>query len=169
MSKYSFPQHPIFLKKVSQCRKKLKGGRILWDFSTSILFQNSKKIKGDPLNEKNSKKSRTMPKKLKWGTLQCRPILHDTRKKGKTFLVIPWSNKYNIKFCRTFGRTILVFEVYQKKTLTKSHDYSRLFSRKAPLKKEGNACESNFMISDLDLMLACGMYKKIEAESKFLY
>ena len=37
------------------------------------------------------------------------------------------------KFCRTFGRTILVTSGGLKKTLTKSHDYSRLL-RKAPTK-----------------------------------
>ena len=33
------------------------------------------------------------------------------------------------KFCRTFGRTILVSSGGLKKTLTKSHDYSRFFSK----------------------------------------
>ena len=33
------------------------------------------------------------------------------------------------KCCRTFGRTILVSSGGLKKTLTKSHDYSRLFSK----------------------------------------
>ena len=37
-------------KKVSQCRKKLKGWT-LWGFSTSILSQNIKKLKGDPLGK----------------------------------------------------------------------------------------------------------------------
>ena len=41
-----------------------------------------------------------------------------------------------IIFCRTFGRTILVSSGGLKKTLTKSHDYSRLFSKeKRRLKK----------------------------------
>ena len=35
--------------------KKLKG-RILWDFSTSILSQNSKKIEGGPFGGKNFSK-----------------------------------------------------------------------------------------------------------------
>ena len=34
-----------------------------------------------------------------------------------------------IIFCRTFGRTILVSSGGLKKSLTKSHDYSRLFSK----------------------------------------
>ena len=41
--------------------KKLKG-RTLWDFSTSILSQNSKKLKGGPLVEKNGKKSHSAEK-----------------------------------------------------------------------------------------------------------
>ena len=40
-----------FREKISQCRKKLKGGT-LWDFSTSILSQNIKKMQGDPLGKK---------------------------------------------------------------------------------------------------------------------
>ena len=52
-----------FRKKISQCRKKLKGGT-LWDFSTSILSQNSKKIEEGTLWEKNSEKSLAVPKKI---------------------------------------------------------------------------------------------------------
>ena len=37
----------FFLKKVSQRRKKLKGGT-LWDFSIPSLSQNPKKLKGGP-------------------------------------------------------------------------------------------------------------------------
>ena len=55
----------IFGKK-SQCRKKLKEGT-LWDFPTSILSQNSKKIEGGPFGEKifSEKKSRSAEKKEK--------------------------------------------------------------------------------------------------------
>ena len=48
---------------------------------------------------------------------------------GKLFGSVPWANRYTLKFCRTFGRTILVSSGGLKKTLTKSHDYSRLFSK----------------------------------------
>ena len=34
-----------------------------------------------------------------------------------------------LNFCRTFGETILVHSDVSKKTLTKSHDYSRIFSQ----------------------------------------
>ena len=40
-----------FREKISQCRKKLKVGT-LWDFSTSILSQNIKKLQGGPFGEK---------------------------------------------------------------------------------------------------------------------
>ena len=58
----------FFGKKVSQCRKKLKG-RTLWGFSTSILSQNSKKLKGRPFGEIffSRKKSLIMPKKTERG------------------------------------------------------------------------------------------------------
>ena len=50
-----------FRKKVSQCRKTERG--TLWGFSTSILSQNIKKLKGDPLEKKNfRKKSRSAEK-----------------------------------------------------------------------------------------------------------
>ena len=41
--------------------EKLKGGT-LWDFPTSILSQNIKKMQGDPLREKNFEKKN--PKKM---------------------------------------------------------------------------------------------------------
>ena len=59
-----------FLEKISQCRKtKKKTERgTLWDFPTSILSQNSKKLKRDPLG-KNCfpKKSLAVPKKIERG------------------------------------------------------------------------------------------------------
>ena len=57
-----------FRKKISQCRKKLKGGT-LWNFPTSILSQNSKKLKGGPFGDKKKfrKKSCTVPKKTQRG------------------------------------------------------------------------------------------------------
>ena len=52
----------FFRKKVSQCRKKLKGGTI-WDFSKSILSKNIKKLKVGLFGEKKySKKSLIEPK-----------------------------------------------------------------------------------------------------------
>ena len=57
-----------------------------------------------------------------------------------------------IKFCRTC-KTILVTSGVSKKTLTKSQDYNRLFSRKEPTKKDmPNYCSGKFL-SDGNLTL----------------
>ena len=61
-----------------------KTERGLWDFSTSILLQNSKKFEGGPFGGKKIEKSHTVPKKFKGGTLWSRPVLYVTR---ETFLV----------------------------------------------------------------------------------
>ena len=64
--------------------KKLKG-RTLWDFSTSILLQKSKKkLKGGPFGGFFMKKVAQCRKKSKGGTLWSRPVLYVTR---ETFLV----------------------------------------------------------------------------------
>ena len=111
--------------------KKLKGWT-LWGFSTSILSQTIKKLKGGFFGEKffSRKKSLTMPKKLKVFGLARYGMLRG--KTGKTFLVqfvrpnsAIWCNNDLWNFCRT----ILVSSGGVKKTLTKSHDYSRLFSK----------------------------------------
>ena len=65
--------------------EKLKG-RALWDFSTSILSQNTKKSKGDPLVEKKiSKKVAQCQKQLKRRTLWdfSKSILSQNSKKLK--------------------------------------------------------------------------------------
>ena len=107
--------------------KKLKGGPFGF-----FLSQNSKTLKGDPLVEKNMKKVAQCRKKTKgvpFGLVRyC-----VTR---ETFLVQFPGLRGDLKFCRTFGRTILVTSGVSKKNLTKSNDYSRLFSRKAPTKIE---------------------------------
>ena len=74
----------IFGKKISQCRKKLEGGT-LWDFPTSILSQNSKKVEGgDPLKKKNSgKKVSQCRKKLEGGTLWSPRVWYGTRENRK--------------------------------------------------------------------------------------
>ena len=73
-----------FREKILQCRKKLKGGT-LWDFPTSILSQNIKKMQGGPFEEKNfeknfRKKCLQCRKKLKGGTLWSLPVWYVTRK-----------------------------------------------------------------------------------------
>ena len=76
-----------FREKISQCRKKLKGGT-LWDFSTSILSQNIKKMQGGPFGEKLfSKKSLAVPKKIKGGVFGLARYGMLRGKTGKTFLV----------------------------------------------------------------------------------
>ena len=70
----------LHTKKMDRVTKKLKGGT-LWDFPTSILSQNIKKMQGDPLREKNFEKNVSQcRKKLKGGTLWSRPVWYVTRK-----------------------------------------------------------------------------------------
>ena len=64
-----------FRKKISQFRKKLKGGT-LWDFPTSILSQNSKKIEGGTLWGKNFReKILAVPKKIGRGEPLVSPCM----------------------------------------------------------------------------------------------
>ena len=84
--------------------KKLKGGT-LWDFSTSILSQNIKKMQGDPLGKKIPKKmSRSADKNGKGGPLVLPGIVCYAEKQGNPF----WSSSLGqivhfdtIIFCRT--------------------------------------------------------------------
>ena len=79
------------------------------------------------------KKSRNAEKNWKGGPFG---LVRHCMLCGILFGSVPWANRWNLKFCRTFGRTILVSSEGLKKTLTKSHDYSRLFSlEKRRLKK----------------------------------
>ena len=55
-----------------------------WECLTSML-QNIKNLKGDTLEKKNPKKSHNA-KKIEKGTLQSRPVLYVTLKKGTTFI-----------------------------------------------------------------------------------
>ena len=74
----------IFGKKSHNAEKKLKGGT-LWDFLTSILSQNIKKMQGGPFGEKVffEKKSLAVPKKMKRGSLWSRPVWYVTLKNRK--------------------------------------------------------------------------------------
>ena len=80
---------------------------------------------GDPLVEKNfEKKSHSVEKNLKGGRCMLRGKLFWFSSLGQHVQFGVFS-----KFCRTFDRTILITsDGFYKKTLTKSHDYSRLFS-----------------------------------------
>ena len=77
----------IFGKKSHKAEKKQKGGT-LWDFSTSILSQNSKKNEGGPFGEKVfPKKILQCRKKLKGGPFGLARYGMLRGKTGKTFLV----------------------------------------------------------------------------------
>ena len=72
-----------FRKKSLTMPKKTERGA-LWDFPTSILSQNRKKLKGEPFGEIFfRKKSLTMPKKTEGGTLWSRPVWYVTRENRK--------------------------------------------------------------------------------------
>ena len=121
------------LKKVSQCQKNFKGD-LLGFFNIDSVAKRRKiggGLCGDILFRK---KCSTMPKTTpRWDPLVssgivCYLILY--------CIVSFWFSSLGqqvhfgdtLNFCRTFGRTIFVFSGVSKKTLTKSHDYSRLFS-----------------------------------------
>ena len=91
--------------------KKLEGD--LWDFSTSILSQNSKKIEGGPFE----KKSLAMPENTERGTIWSRLVLYVTQ---ETFLVqfLGPTVQFGVflKFCRTFRVELFwPLQVYRKK------------------------------------------------------
>ena len=95
-----------FREKISQCRKKLKGGTF-WDFSTSILSQNIKKMQGGPFGEIFFfEKSLAVPKKNERGEPLVSPgTVCYAEKQEKPF----WFSSLDqivqfgaIIFCRTF-------------------------------------------------------------------
>ena len=107
MKKLKKTKNFYFRKKISQCRKKLKGGT-LWDFSTSILSQNIKKMQGDPLGKNFlRKKSLAVPKKNERGDPLVSPgMVCYAEKQEKPF----WFSSLGqivqfgaIIFCRTFN------------------------------------------------------------------
>ena len=64
-------------------------------------------MKGGPFGEKlfSEKKVTQCRNKTERGTLWSRPVLYVAR---ETFGSVPWANRGNLKFCKTFVRTILV-------------------------------------------------------------
>ena len=116
-----------FREKISQCRKKLKGGTF-WDFPTSILSQNiKKKCRGDPLRKKNfekksEKKCLAVPKKIERGDSLVSPgMICYAEKQVKPF----WSSSLGqmvlfdtIIFCRTFKNYFGQFVWIEKKRVT---------------------------------------------------
>ena len=112
-----------FWEKISQCRKKTEGGT-LWDFSTSILSQNIKKMQGgDPLGKIFfSKKSLAVPKKNERGESLVSPgMVCYAEKQEKPF----WFGSLDqivhfdaIIFCRTFVELFWSVRVDRKKRVT---------------------------------------------------
>ena len=124
-----------FREKISQCRKKLKGGT-LWDFSTSILSQNIKKMQGGPFEEKKFRKkmSRSAEKNERGESLVSPGMVCYAEKQEKPF----WFSSLDqivhfdaIIFCRTFVELFWSVRVDRKK---KSHYNSRVSLHEAPTK-----------------------------------
>ena len=123
--------------KVSQCRKTERG--TFWDFSTSILSQNIKKIQGDPLGKIFfRKKSLAVPKKMKGIlTFWSRPVWYVTRKNRLVFWFSSLSQIVQfgaIIFCRDFKNYFGQFVWIEKK----SHYNSRVSLHEAPTKNAGD-------------------------------
>ena len=110
-----------FQEKISQCRKKLKGGT-LWNFSTSILSQNSKKMKGDPLGKFFFRKKVSQCRKNERGESLVSPgMVCYAEKQEKPF----WFSSLDqivhfdaIIFCRTFVELFWSVRVDRKKRVT---------------------------------------------------
>ena len=125
--------------------KKLKG-RTLWGFSTSISSQKQQKIEGALWGNFFSEKSLTMPKKLKGGPLDSPGMVCYAAKQDKFFWFSSLGQMVQfgaIIFCRTFVELFWSVQVVFKKTLTKSHDYSRLFSKEKRRLKTENSTQEN--------------------------
>ena len=129
----------IFGKKSHNAEEKLKGGT-LWDFLTSILSQNIKKMQGDPLGKNFfRKKSLAVPKKMKGGKSLVSPgMVCYAEKQEKPF----WFSSLDqivhfdaIIFCRTFVELFWSVRVDRKK---KSHYNSRVSLHEAPTKNEAS-------------------------------
>ena len=69
-------------------------------------------MKWEHLGKKFSEKKSRNAEKLKGGPLVSSGIV---RYAGNLFGSIPWANRGNLKFCRTFGKTILVTSGVSKK------------------------------------------------------
>ena len=100
------------------------------------------KIEGGTLWGKNNfsgKKDSQCRKKTERGTLWSRPVWYVTRENPFWFSSLGQMVQFGaIIFCRTFVELFWSVQVVFEKTLTKSHDYSRLFSKeKRRLKKGG--------------------------------
>ena len=117
--------------------KNVKGGPF-GIFQHPFCRKTSYNLKGGPFGEFFSrKKSRNAKKTERGGPFG---LIRYCMLPGKPFWFSSLGQRVQfggfVKFCRTFGVELFwSFQVYRKKTLTKSHDYNRLFSKKAPTKK----------------------------------
>ena len=110
----------LFSGKNPTMPKKLKRGT-LWDFSTSILSQNIKKMQAGPFGEKNSEKMSRSAKKIERGDPLVLPgMVCYAEKQGKPF----WSSSLGqmvqfdtIIFCRTFKNYFGQFVWIKKVTI----------------------------------------------------
>ena len=130
----------IFFGKKSHSAEKTGRGNF-WDFPTSILSQNSKKVEGgDPLKKKKFReKSLAVPKKIGRGDPLVSPgMVWYAGKQEKPF----WFSSLDqivhfgpIIFCRTFKNYFGQFVWIEKKKKKKSHYNSRVSLHEAPTKK----------------------------------
>ena len=111
--------------------KKLKGGT-LWDFSTSILSQNIKKLKWDPLR-KIFRKSLTVPKKSKGRRFVSSSFVRYAKNEQLSYFnSIGQMVQFGVLKFRRTCRTILVSSC----GLKKSHYNCRVSLHEAPTKND---------------------------------
>ena len=118
----------------------------LWDFPTSILSQNIKKMQGDPLGKKIQKNCLAVPKKIERGHSLVSPgMVCYAEKQVKPF----WSSSLGqmvqfdtIIFCRTFKIYFGQFVWIEKK----SHYNSHVSLHEAPTKNHECKSDINYCI-----------------------
>ena len=93
--------------------KKLKGNPL--GFFNIHSVAKLQKIEGGTLGNFFRKKSRNVEKKLKGGPFSLVRYCMIRGKKENLFGSVTWTNRYNLGFCRTFGRTVLVTSGVSKK------------------------------------------------------
>ena len=115
----------ISFEKMSPMPKKNDKGRILWPFSSYILSENSEKRRRNLFFQTKSR----IAEKTELGHIG---LVRFCMLRGKLFW-FSFSDKHVqfdvfFKFGRNFSRLVWPLLVYRKKTVTKSHDWSRLVS-----------------------------------------
>ena len=126
------------LKSLTLSKKKLKGGT-LWDFSTSILSQTPKKLKGDPLGKIFPEKKVSQCRKItERGTLWSRPVLYVTREAFLVQFLGPTGTIWRLRivpisdliwnFCTSSIRPVFLCSVMDKidRIYSESNSYTSL-------------------------------------------